>query len=299
MVLVAWACMGTPLAAAAEVETEASGKATEHEAKAEQQGPGAPDDKGRMDDKKDDKHRPQTTPTGRTPSKSVPQDASAALIRATAAYEYGDMNQMVDAARPVAEGLLPATADQQAHAFRLLGIGLFLTNRPLGAETAFTELLHKDPQARLDPTTTRPEVVAFFESLRHQQLARQRSARRLYWNFLPPLGQFQNDDKVKGWVLLGAGLAAGITSATTTGVFLYEKWKSSNANASPEKRADAADAANTAKTVNIVSGAVLAAIYIYGVFDGLIGYSRPMEDSSPPPVSLHLFPGGGALGFTF
>ena len=128
---------------------------------------------------------------------NLPKDASAALVRASAAYEYGDMNQVVESARPVAEGLLPATREEQIQAFRLLGIGLFLTNRPLGAETAFTELLRKEPRARLDPTTTRPELVAFFESLRHQQLAKQRSTRKMFWNFIPPVGQFQNDDNVK------------------------------------------------------------------------------------------------------
>ena len=120
-------------------------------------------------------------------SSKLPPDAAAALVRASAAYEYGDMNQVVASARPVAEGLLPATSEEQIQAFRLLGIGLYLTNRPLGAETAFIELLRKDPHARLDPTSTRPELVAFFESLRHQQLARKRSTRKMYWNFIPPV----------------------------------------------------------------------------------------------------------------
>jgi F0F1-type ATP synthase membrane subunit c/vacuolar-type H+-ATPase subunit K len=237
----------------------------------------------------DDASPPATKQQKSPLASKLPQDAAAALVRASAAYEYGDMNQVVDAARPVAEGLLPATAEEQIQAFRLLGIGLYLTNRPLGAETAFTELLRKDPRARLDPTSTRPELVAFFESLRHQQMARQRSTRKMFWNFIPPVGQFQNDDHVKGWVILGVGVAAGATAATTFGI--YQSWKLSH------DMSKHPDTAQTLKTVNIVSGAVLAAVYIYGVVDGLIGYGKPVEDSAP--LSLHLFPGGGGLGFTF
>jgi len=96
----------------------------------------------------------------------VPTNAAAALFRAGAAYEYGDMNQVVEAARLVTEGVVPASPPEQAQAFRLLGVGLYLTNRPMGAQTAFTELLRRDAKAHLDPTTTRPEVVAFFENLR-------------------------------------------------------------------------------------------------------------------------------------
>jgi hypothetical protein len=231
-----------------------------------------------------------TAGTNPSPSKDLPQDAGAALVRASAAYEYGDMNQVVESARPVAEGFLPATSEEQIQAFRLLGIGLYLTNRPLGAETAFTELLRKDPRARLDPTSTRPELVAFFEGLRHQQMARQRSTRKMYWNFIPPVGQFQNDDHVKGWLVLGVGVAAAATCATSFA--LYESWKL------PYGQSKHPDTARTLKTVNVISGGILAAIYIYGVFDGLIGYGKPLDDGKPP-VSLIFSPGGGGLGFTF
>ncbi len=225
------------------------------------------------------------------PSAGGPADAAAALVRATAAYEYGDLNQVVESARHITEGSLPATHEQQVHAFRLLGIGLYLTNRPLGAEAAFGELLRKEPRARLDPTTTRPEIVAFFESLRHQHLTKQRSNRKLIWNFIPPAGQFQNDDNVKGWVLLGLGIAAGATCATS-----YVLFKSWELDSGMSKHPDAAETLRS--TVNPVAGAVLIAVYLYGVVDGLIGYGRPLDDPRPP-VSLQFFPGGGGLGFTF
>jgi hypothetical protein len=225
-----------------------------------------------------------------SPVPAGPPDAAAALVRAAAAYDYGDMNQVVESARYITEGSLEATQWQQVQAFRLLGIGLYLTNRPLGAEAAFSELLRKEPRARLDPTTTRPEIVAFFESLRHQHIAKQRSTRKMIWNFIPPAGQFQNDDNIKGWVLLGLGLAAGATCATSYA--LFKSWEL------PNDRSKHEDTADTMRTVNTVGWAVLAAVYIYGVADGLIGYGKPIDDPRPP-VSLHFFPGGGGLGFTF
>jgi hypothetical protein len=233
--------------------------------------------------------QPAAKPEARVPDRP-PQDASAALVRAAAAYEYGDLNQVVEAARLISEGSLPATQEQQVQALRWQGIGLYLTNRPLGAETAFTELLRKDPHARLDPTTTRPEVVTFFESLRHQQLARQRSTRRVIWNFIPPIGQFQNEDSGKGWIILGVGFVAAASCVTTYAV--YKSWELSN------NQSKHPDAAETLKTVNIVSGTVLGILYIYGVVDGLIGYGKPLDEPRLP-VSLHFFPGGGGLGFTF
>jgi hypothetical protein len=225
---------------------------------------------------------------GRDSRPALPQNAGAALVRAAAAYEYGDMNQVVEAARPVAEGLLPASPGAQAQAFRLLGIGLFLTNRPAGAESAFKELLRLEPASRLDPTTTRPEVVGFFENLRRQQLAQQR---RIIWNFIPPVGQFQNEDNTKGWLILGVGVAS--LGALVTTRFLPLAWKS-DGHTYPGHY----DTVTTLRTVNFISAGVLAATYIYGVFDGLIGYSRPVDEGKPQ-LGLKLLPQGAGLGFAF
>jgi len=217
----------------------------------------------------------------------VPTNAAAALFRAGAAYEYGDMNQVVEAARLVTEGVVPASPYEQAHAFRLLGVGLYLTNRPMGAETAFTELLRRDAKARLDPTTTRPEVVAFFENLRRQQMTRQR---RTIWAFIPPLGQFQNEDNGKGWAILTVGVASLATAGTTA--YLLNRWHQPGHTYSV-----GASTARTVKTINWIAVGVLTATYVYGVFDGLIGYSRPLDDDKLS-LNFRAFPEGG-IGFAF
>jgi hypothetical protein len=221
-----------------------------------------------------------------------PQSAGAALLRAAAAYEYGDINQVVDSARLITEGVLPSAPAQQTQALRFLGIGLYLTNRPGGAEAAFTELLRQEPEAHLDPTSTRPEVVAFFENLRRQQRLQQRSPRRLTWNFIPPVGQFQNDDHVKGWLVLTVGVASLATTITTDVVL--RRWHEPGDTYKGHEKTGSAD---TLKAVNYIAAGVLAATYIYGVFDGLIGYSKPLED--PKPSFSLRFTSDGGLGFTF
>lgn len=231
-------------------------------------------------------------PAVQSAPKKKPQDAAAALVRAVAAYEYGDINQMVDSARLITEGELSATPAEQAQALRLLGIGLYLTNRPAGAEAAFTALLRREPGARLDPTSTRPEVVAFFENLRRQQRMEEHSSRKLIWNFIPPVGQFQNEDNVKGWIVLAVGVASAATAATSYA--LLKKWQHHTADGG--EWFDDTSKADRVKAIHWIAVGALAATYIYGVFDGLIGYGKPLEDSKPS-FSLRLTPDG--LGFTF
>jgi hypothetical protein len=239
-----------------------------------------------------DDEEPSTddAPAEVTTTSKRPKNAAAALLRAAAAYEYGDINQVVDSARLITEGVLPSTPTQQTQALRFLGIGLYLTNRPGGAETAFTELLRQEPETHLDPTT-RPEVVAFFENLRRQQRLQQRSSRRLIWSFIPPVGQFQNDDNVKGWLVLGVGVASLATAATTSAVL--RKWY----HPADQTYGGHEKTAHTLKTVDLIAVGVLAATYLYGVIDGIIGYNKALDD---PKLSFApRFTPDGGLGFTF
>ena len=240
----------------------------------------------------DDEETPTDEAPAEAPAKTKrPQSAGAALLRAAAAYEYGDINQVVDSARLITEGVLTSTPAQQTQALRFLGIGLYLTNRPGGAENAFTELLRQEPEAHLDPTSTRPEVVAFFENLRRQQRLQQRSPRRLIWNFIPPVGQFQNDNNVKGWLVLTVGVASLATTITTYA--LLKKWEHQPGYTYGGHESTA----RTLKAANWISVGALTATYVYGVFDGLIGYGKPLEDPKPS-FSFRITPDGG-LGFTF
>jgi hypothetical protein len=225
-----------------------------------------------------------------TAQQTPPSTAFAALVRATAAYEYGDMMQVVEAVRPVAEGTLPANTSQRARALRYLGIGLFLTNRALGAENAFSELLRIDPSARLDPTSARPEVVGFFENIRHQQVKRELSTRSFVWNLLPPAGQFQNGHKTKGWILAGVELTSAATFVTSW--LLVRSWHNNDGTYDHDNLVPGL------RWVNWTSCGVLAATFIYGVIDGLVNYYKTPEEAAGS-LSWSISPTGGALRLTF
>ena len=203
-----------------------------------------------------------------------PSDAVTALERARAAYEYGDMEMVVESARLVAEGRLRPTLPQRAQALRYLGIGLALTGRTEGAETAFFELLRLRSDARLDPTTTRPDVVAFFEDVRRRhadeikEAARHRPGKSLALELLPPLGQFQDGHRARGYTILALE-ALSLGGAIATKVQL-DSWASQYPD---QTFGPHADAARTLKTLNAVSVAVLAATIVAGIVDGLVSYN--------------------------
>jgi hypothetical protein len=232
----------------------------------------------------------EAPPPPAPPVPPVATTAVAAIDRANAAYEYGDMKEVVDSARPVVDGALPATPAERFQALRLLGIGLYLTGRPTGAEAAFLELLRARPKARLDATTTRPEVVVFFEDVRRrhsaaiQDAARARSRKSLVWNFLPPVGQFKNGDTGRGVLFLTVEGASLATAVTTLAVL--ESWRL------PNKQSKHPDTAKTLRTVNYVAVGVLAASYVAGVVDAFVRSDREPEDDR---VSFFLFPGGAGL----
>jgi hypothetical protein len=238
--------------------------------------------------------RADETPAPAHEQNEAPTNAFAALVRAEAAYAYGDMVQVVDAARPVAEGTLPSTVAQRARALRFLGIGLFLTNRTLGAENAFAELLRIDPTARLDPTTARPEVVVFFENIRHRQAARERAGRPFIWNLLPPGGQFQNDDTLKGWIVGGFEFAAIAT--IVAGRLISHSWLGPHYVYGKDGSHNNDE--RNLRVVEWVSVGVLGGAYLYGVIDAIVHYYRPPEEASGS-LSLLVFPRGGGLRLTF
>jgi len=220
-------------------------------------------------------------------------DAATALERALSAYEYGDMDLVVESARSVAEGRAHPNETQRVQALRLLGIGLFLTGRREGAETAFFDLLRQKPSARLDPTHTRPDVVAFFENVRTRHSAEIREAARsrpggkhLAWAFLPPAGQFQNGDRGRGIIF---GALEVISLGVAIGSYAQLKhWQHSSDDTFPGH-----PEARELQLVNNIAVGVFAATVVVGIVDGLFNFSA--HDDEPPLAWLG--PGGLTLRF--
>jgi hypothetical protein len=237
---------------------------------------------------------PPAAPTpAPTPALAPTADAALALERARAAYEYGDMDMVVESARLVAEGRLRPTPPQRAQALRFLGIGLFLTGRPEGAETAFFDLLRLKPGAKLDATNTRPDVVAFFESVRARHADEIRRAGRnvpgksFAVAFLPPAAQFQNGNRGRGWTIAALELVSlGIAIGTYAQL---KSWVKESDQTFPGHTDDA----KTLKIVNNVSIGVLVSTIAVGIIDGVANYDH---DRDEPPLAW-LTPNG--IGFRF
>jgi hypothetical protein len=225
--------------------------------------------------------------SGQTPPVAT---AAEALDRASAAYEFGDIEMMIGLSRMVAEGLLTGDDDQRAEALRLLGIGLYLSGRLGGAERAFVDLIRLRPRTTLNPSITRPEVVAFFRDVRR----RNEPKKHLALAFLPPLGQFQNDTPVRGWIF--AGLEVATFGAALTTRLVLEDWVDANGLC---KGGNDPASCNRLKLFNVISVAALAATWTAGVIDALIGLRRPTDLLVEPRLSLTVLPNGAAVRVPF
>ncbi|HEX4404779.1 MAG TPA: hypothetical protein VH560_08120 [Polyangia bacterium] len=216
-----------------------------------------------------------TTP----PAGPPPPDAQSALERVRAAYEYGEMEMVVDAARLVAEGSLHPTAPERATALRYLGISLYLTGRQEGAETAFFDLLRLRPRTRLDATTTRPDVVAFFEDVRRRHAIeinaadKDRPGKSLVLALLPPAGQFQAGHKARGITIAAM---EGLSLAGAIGTYAQLKaWRRPDDTFGPPLGQPGTNHTETAQTLlalNKVSIIVLVATITVGIVDGVASY---------------------------
>jgi hypothetical protein len=229
------------------------------------------------------------------PSFIGPIDAATSLERVRAAYEYGDIDSVVEWARPVAEGRIPASVVERAHALRYLGIGLYLTGRAPGAEGAFLDLLRLRPDSTLDPRTTRPDVVAFFEHVRSSQAIEVHKHKIFVLNFLPPFGQIQNGHRGRAFLYGGLELVSAATAITTYG--LLSSWEQPH-----HQFGDHYNDATKLKVVNYVAIGVFAATCLISVLDGLASYAD-LPDEAPPPrgpaggIALGLGPTGLSVTF--
>jgi hypothetical protein len=219
----------------------------------------------------------------------------------------------------------------QAH--RMLGVASLFENRPEDARREFRKLLELRPDYRFDPLLDPPRVVDFFNVLvkeeeselaviegkrrrREQELAarHQRDAERLRApppavvrterhsyavNFVPfGAGQFQNGERKKAWLFLGAEAVLGGASvaafATNFAMFGVAPPRRCNVpqpidtNGLPQQcrdgdvdRADENLSRNLVRA-QVVTGALFYAVAIWGVLDALRHYQRDVFVSPTP-----------------
>jgi hypothetical protein len=181
------------------------------------------------------------------------------------------------------------TPADRAEAHRLLGIAEFYRQRYDRAEAHFVAYLQIELDGQLDIGLFAPDVVQFFDNVKAKHAAelrslRPRARRWAVLNFVPPAGQFQNRQVVKGWVLGGFGAALLATNITT--YVMLDRMCSDIDRTCESGTESRADRARTMVTLNTASGAVLIGLYVYGVVDGFRHYRRTRATVTVTPMSM-------------
>lgn len=230
----------------------------------------------------------------------------------------------------------------QAH--RLLGVSYLFENKPSDARDEFRKLLELSPDFRFDPLLDPPKVVEFFNGIVREQQAQlgdidirlkkreeelnrhvgqvlvRRTERRSYLiNFVPfGAGQFQNQQRRKGWAFLGveAGLAAVSVGAFMANVQTYG-WHPISRCQDGQSACTPAMIDHTRENdsrklidVQVVSGALFFGVAIAGIVDAVANYKYEVplgETYEPAPTtgawrlipSLSPQAGGAALVTSF
>ncbi|MEO8845397.1 MAG: hypothetical protein ABI591_24285 [Kofleriaceae bacterium] len=211
-------------------------------------------------------------------------DSGATLREANSAATVGDWGRVQALIRPLLEP--GQSAADLAEANRLEGLSLFFTTPPphAYAEQFFVAYLKYDLEGRLDPALYPPEVVNFFNEVRqrHQaELVVLRPHAKRYWPLalLPPVAQFQNNDRVKG-IVIGSALGVFLATNLTT-YFVLRSWCHTTGNTCDTSGKNHYRSAETLSDVNVVSGIGLIATYAFGVWDGVRGYRRRSIETAP------------------
>lgn len=233
-----------------------------------------------------------------------PAPTSSVLAQANAAATAGDwaaVDQLVD---PLLAGQLSSADLAETH--RLAGLAAFFQHRTQSAEAHFLAYLRLDLDGRLDPALVPPEAVTFFEDVRARHAAELRALRprpRGTWvkALLPPLGQIQNGETTKGIIIASAFGAFAITNVTT--YFVLKSWCTptsgpAGAGASCDATVDHNHASASLRTLNISTGIAAIATYVYGVYDGVVGYRRRTHERIVLPYATAANDGAviGVLG---
>jgi hypothetical protein len=279
-----------------------------------------------------------------------------AFERGRTAFGRAEYQRAIDILQPLLypEVLLDSEGEiVQAH--RMLGVSYLFENKPEDARREFHKLLNLRPDYRFDPLLDPQRVVDFFNRVlkeskaeldaleakrrarEQEELARrEREERRkvpppvilryerhsFAVNFIPfGAGQFQNDQRGKGWAFLGAeaALAAVSVGAFVTNFALYgvEPRRKCNVmtpidaggvpHACPPDQIDhsAEESSRALLRVQVISGGLFFAVAALGVIDAIRHYQRDVLIGEPPggpsggTTRLLLGPTGVGAAWTF
>lgn len=228
-------------------------------------------------------------PSATPPGPYVPAGSADVLREGNTAATAGDWNRVSTLVDPLLQGQLPAADLAEAH--RLAGLAAFFQGRRPAAEAHLLAYLRIDLDGQLDPALYPPEVVIFFNDVKAKHSAELRTRRpkaKRYWvlNLLPPAGQFQNGERVKGFVV--GGLLAGFVVGNVTSFFVLRSWctqvsGTSGTSYTCDESEDRHSGAAQVRAINIATGIGAILTYAYGVYDGGRGYRRGTRERSIQP----------------
>lgn len=220
---------------------------------------------------------------GATTSEVLREGNSAALA--------GDWPRVTHLMDPLLGRRLPLADLAEAH--RLSGLAAFFQQRTGAAEGHFLAYLRIDLDGRLDPALYPPEVIAFFNDVTSRHSAelralRNRPGRSWYLTLVPPFGQFQNGERVKGYVVggvLGTLLAVNLTTYALLRSWCEHTQGTTGGGLSCNDPSDHSRAAARIRPYNIASGIAAIAVYVYGVYDGIQGYRQHSREQAVQPFA--------------
>jgi tetratricopeptide (TPR) repeat protein len=203
-----------------------------------------------------------------------------------------------------------ASKDEIVEAYVNLGVCRVDAGDLDGARREFEKALGYDPNRQLDPLlVTNKEAIKLFDDTKaeirnrerereaKEALAKAYAARDallkntvvyephpFYLNFLPPIGQIQNDDNIKA-VLIGSGEV--VTLATSAGIwgYLVDKYGLNNSHLNVD-RTTAQDIRNL-QEIEVGAGVAFLILYGVGVYDAINHYQpqvkRKLDEKMLPP----------------
>jgi hypothetical protein len=214
----------------------------------------------------------------------------------------GDWRRVADVVDPLLDQQLAPADLGEAH--RLAGLAAFFLQRTSDAEDHFLAYLRIEPDGRLDPALYPPDVIMFFNDITSRHAAELRALRtprpqRSWWlTLLPPFGQFQNSDRVKGYVIggaLGSLLVANLTTYAVLRSWCNRTSGPAGGSLICNNRGDQRDKAARLRPYNVATGIGVILIYAYGVFDGVRGYRRRSRQNSLRPFAT-ISPSSSVVG---
>jgi hypothetical protein len=216
---------------------------------------------------------------------------SDVLREGNTAAMAGDWQRVAQLVEPLLQERLAPADLGEAH--RLTGIAAFFQQRNDHAETHFLAYLRIELDGRLDSALYPPEVVAFFNDVASRHAAELRALRtrpKRSWllTLVPPIGQLQNGERTKAYVI-GGVLGAFLVVNLTTYAFL-RSWcdhtdGSAGGGLTCGDGGDHSSAATRIRPYNIASGIGVILTYAYGVYDGVQGYRQRSREQAIQPFA--------------